>query len=515
MDLRLLRFDPTHLPPVDDLLVLVPQLTGATADSPWEGPLLGLDLEWETALRTLATRQRFRAKAGQSLVLPTLGRLPAGRIVLVGAGAKPSPSDLRVAAGRALRLALAAQSTRIAFRAVPPLIPSDDLNGLRAVAEGLLLAHYRFDRYVTKAADSDPAPVMTEASLLMPEDVTPSQRAAVQTSTIAARAVARARDLVNQPPSRLTPSLFAETIQAWGDSLSALRIEVLDRAACERAGMGLFLAVARGSDEEPRFIHLHYKPVTATTKTATTRTVALVGKGVTFDSGGLSLKTNEGMQDMKSDMAGAAAVLAATLAAAELALPIEIHAVAACTENMPSGKAYRIGDVIASMAGKTVEINNTDAEGRLTLADALTYVLKQNPDLVIDLATLTGACVVALGPHTAGVIGNDDGLAERWIAAATSAGEDMWRLPLPARLKEQLRSEVADMRNTGERWGGALTAGHFLQSFVEDKPWVHVDIAGPAFANKEHGHLSKGGTGFGVATLLAFLEEECRSASSQ
>jgi len=271
--------------------------------------------------------------------------------------------------------------------------------------------------------------------------------------------------------------------------------------------MGLFLAVARGSDEEPRFIHLHYAPAGAKHK------VALVGKGVTFDAGGLSLKTNEGMQDMKCDMAGAAAVLSATLAAAELGLPIEVHAVAACTENMPSGRAYRIGDVITSLSGKTVEINNTDAEGRLTLADAITYVLKQKPEIVIDLATLTGACVVALGPHTAGLMGNDDGLCDRFLSAASQAGEDIWRLPLPPRLKEQLRSEVADMRNTGERWGGALTAGHFLQSFVEEKPWIHLDIAGPAFASKEHGHLPKGGTGFGVATLLTFLATEATRGS--
>jgi leucyl aminopeptidase len=235
------------------------------------------------------------------------------------------------------------------------------------------------------------------------------------------------------------------------------------------------------------------------------RRIVLVGKGVTFDSGGLSLKTNEGMLDMKTDMAGAAAVLAAIAAAAREKLPIEVHALAACTENMPSGSSYKLGDVIASMAGKTVEITNTDAEGRLTLADALTFGLQLEPDAIIDLATLTGACIVALGPHTAGVMSNDDALASEWIAAAGAAGEEVWRLPLPPRLIEQLKSEVADMKNTGERWGGALTAGLFLREFVGTTPWVHVDIAGPSSADKEFAHVSKGGTGFGVATILSFL----------
>jgi leucyl aminopeptidase len=273
--------------------------------------------------------------------------------------------------------------------------------------------------------------------------------------------------------------------------------------------MGLYLAVAQGSVEEPRFIHLAWKP-----SGPARRRVVLVGKGVTFDSGGLSLKTNEGMLDMKTDMAGAAAALAATVAVGEEQLPIEVHALAACTENMPSGSSYKLGDVLTSMAGKTVEINNTDAEGRLTLADALTFGLRLEPDVIIDLATLTGACVVALGPHIAGVMSNDEALAREWLGAASAAGEDMWRMPLPPRLVEQLKSEVADMRNTGERWGGALTAGLFLKEFVGDKPWVHVDLAGPSSADKENAHVSKGGTGFGVATLLAFLRRAAAAATA-
>jgi leucyl aminopeptidase len=268
--------------------------------------------------------------------------------------------------------------------------------------------------------------------------------------------------------------------------------------------MGLFLAVAQGSAEEPRFIHLAWKPERAQKR------VVLIGKGVTFDSGGLSLKTNDGMLDMKTDMSGAAAVIAAIEAVARQKLPVEVHALAACTENMPSGTAYKLGDVIRSMAGKTVEITNTDAEGRLTLADALTYGLELKPDFIFDFATLTGACVVALGPHIAGVMGNNDALVASWLAAAKEAGEEMWHLPLPPRLLDQLKSEIADLKNTGERWGGALTAGLFLKEFVDATPWVHVDLAGPASTDKELGHVGKGGTGFGVATILQFLSSLSR-----
>ncbi|HMF41906.1 MAG TPA: leucyl aminopeptidase, partial [Polyangia bacterium] len=317
-------------------------------------------------------------------------------------------------------------------------------------------------------------------------------------ATSTARAVARARDLVNEPAGVMTPTALADTAAGWARS-AGVSVEVLDRAGCAALGMGLFLAVAQGSTQEPRFIHLAWTPPGAR------RRVVVIGKGITFDSGGLSLKTNEGMLDMKTDMAGAAAVLAAVVAAAEEKLGVEVHALAACTENMPSGNAYKLGDVIRSLDGKTVEINNTDAEGRLTLADALSFGLRLKPDAMLDFATLTGACMVALGPNTAGVMSNDDALAGELLAAAQRAGEEMWRLPLPPRLTEQLKSEIADFKNTGERWGGALTAGLFLKEFVGSVPWVHVDIAGPSSAAKEYGHVNKGGTGFAAAAILEFL----------
>jgi leucyl aminopeptidase len=382
----------------------------------------------------------------------------------------------------------------MAFAWTSDLAP-DARAGIEAAAEGALLGGYRFDKYLTGDDTKSTGPA---AITLCAPAAGADAASALDRARSTARAVARARDLVNEPAGQLTPTRLAELAGGWANE-AGVAVEVFDRAACERLGMRLFLAVAQGSAAEPRFIHLAWKPPGAQ------RRVVLVGKGVTFDSGGLSLKTNEGMLDMKTDMAGAAAVLAATSAAGAEKLPIEVHALAACAENMPSGSSYKLGDVIRSMAGKTVEINNTDAEGRLTLADALTYALGLKPDVVLDFATLTGACVVALGPHVAGVMSNDDALATAFLASAGRAGEDMWRLPLYKRLGEQLKSEIADFKNTGERWGGALTAALFLSEFVGEVPWLHADIAGPSSASKDYGHVGRGGTGFAVASILDFL----------
>jgi leucyl aminopeptidase len=455
------------------------------------------------AIAAAAAAERFQGKSGQVLTLHTLGRLKAARIALIGRGTSPlAPREMLPLGGRAGRVARTL-GARSAALVVPAGASTRDLE---ALSEGASLGLYQFAKYIT--GDRATPPALEALTLLVPrgtnEDTT---RAAIARAQLTARAVGRARDLVNEPAGTLTPTRLAAIATEWAQGAKAT-IEVLDREACRKLGMGLFLAVAQGSVEEPRFIHITWKPANAR------RRVVLVGKGVTFDSGGLSLKTNEGMLDMKTDMAGAASVIAAVVGAAEEKLPIEVHAIAACTENMPSGSSYKLGDVIASMAGKTVEINNTDAEGRLTLADALTFGLRLQPDAIVDLATLTGACVVALGPHVAGVMSNDEALADEWLGAATAAGEDMWRLPLPPRLADQLKSEVADMRNTGERWGGALTAGLFLKEFVGTTPWVHVDIAGPSSADKEHAHVSKGGTGFSVATLLSFLRRAASAALS-
>jgi len=447
-------------------------------------------------LRRAAGEERFRGKLGQTLVVHVRD-LRAQRIALVGLGAGPDASGqaLRIAAGAAARVAASVGAARTAFAWSSSI--ADGGRACEVAAEGALLGAYRFDKYLTD--ERSRAPVTTTWILRPPGAIAAADgEAAIARARATARAVARARDLVNEPAGAMTPTALADTAAAWARD-AGLTVEILDRAGCAALGMGLFLAVAQGSTQEPRFVHLAWTPPGAR------RRVVIVGKGITFDSGGLSLKTNEGMLDMKTDMAGAAAVLAAVTAAAEEKLAVEVHALAACTENMPSGNAYKLGDVIRSLDGKTVEINNTDAEGRLTLADALSFGLRFKPDAMLDVATLTGACMVALGPHTAGVMSNDDALANEWLAAAQRAGEEMWRLPLPARLAEQLKSEVADFKNTGERWGGALTAGLFLQEFVRGVPWVHVDIAGPSSASKEHGHVAKGGTGFAAAAILEFL----------
>ena len=486
LDLTVGQGDPLAQP-VDLLAVICGE--GALEQS----LLRQLDDRLNGLLIRTAAEERFRGKPGQTLTLHAHGAIEPRRLVLIGAGnlERDAGRPLRQAAGSAIRAASAAGAVRAGLAWYGPETPSS----LEAVAEGALLGGYRFDKYLT----GDRAqPSSLSAVALHPPAPIDAAVEILARATTTARAVARARDLVNEPAGYLTPTRIAAAAETWA-ARAGVAVDIRGRAECAALGMGLFLAVAQGSDEEPRFIHLSWRPANAR------RRIVLIGKGVTFDSGGLSLKTNEGMLDMKTDMAGAAAVLAAAVAAGEEKLPVEVHALAACTENMPSGRSYKLGDVLRSMDGKTVEINNTDAEGRLTLADAITFGLRLKPDALLDFATLTGACMVALGPHIAGVMSNDDALAADFLAAGEAAGEELWRLPLPARLAEQLKSDVADMRNTGERWGGALTAGLFLKEFVGATPWVHVDIAGPSSAGKDQGHVAKGGTGFAVSSILRYL----------
>jgi leucyl aminopeptidase len=458
-----------------------------------------LDPMFGPILRQSFNDERFKAKIGQTVILHTQGKLAAKRVAVVGAGSRQSfrPAMARHPAAALARIANTVGARSAVITETGRGGDSEQIRWLEAVAEGVLLGGYRFDKYL--GPDKRNPPTLETVSLQTMSAVPPSAAlAAIERGRRVAVAIAHARDLVNEPAAAMTPTALSAATVLYA-AKTGLQVTVLGPEDCRARGMGLFLAVAQGSNEEPRFIHVSWRPTDAKKR------VVLIGKGVTFDSGGLSLKTTEGMLDMKSDMAGAAAVLSAMAVAAEENLPIEVHALAACTENMPSGKAYKLGDVLRSMSGKTVEINNTDAEGRLTLADALTYGLGLRPDIVLDFATLTGACVVALGPHTAGVMTNDDSAAARLLTAARDAGEDMWPLPLPPRLVDQLKSEIADLRNTGERWGGALTAGLFLKEFVGTTPWIHVDLAGPATTDKEWGCTGKGATGFGVASIVQYL----------
>ncbi len=453
-----------------------------------------LDAALGGVLLRAADEEQFKAKKLASFTLHTHGKLPAVRILLVGLGARKdfTAPDLRLVGARAARTA-ATTSARSVTVAPPTGTDASPDAVARFSAEGILLGRYRFDKYL--AEDRRQRDKLESASIVAPG----ASNAALTRAEHTAAAIARTRDLVNEPAAAATPSRLAEFAGEMARE-HGLELKVLGRAECTALGMGMFIAVAQGSPQEPKFIHVTYKP-----KKPNGKRVALIGKGVTFDSGGLSLKPSAGMEDMKTDMTGAATVLSTIAALADLESPYEVHAIAACTENMIGGGAYKLGDVLRSMNGKTVEINNTDAEGRLTLGDALTYALGLKPDEMFDFATLTGACVVALGPHIAGVMTNNQALADSWLKAARVAGEEMWQLPLPERLKEQLKSEVADMKNTGERYGGAMTAGLFLKEFVGDVPWVHVDLAGPSATTKEWGHMSAGGTGFAVATIIEHL----------
>ena len=450
-------------------------------------------------------------KAEEVTTLATLGATPAAVLVAVGLGDTAPSYDaevLRRAAGAALR---ALAGTKKVALALPLANGTPGTNGspgaggvheVRAVGEGALLGAYSFSRFRSTTAALVRAPVES-VTLLVPNAKDKVAKAALRRAVVVAEGVALARDLVNTPPSHLRPTGLAEIARATARA-AGVEVEVLDEKALAKAGFGGILGVGQGSDSPPRLVHLSYKGGKGTT----TR-VALVGKGITFDSGGLSLKPPAAMEEMKMDMGGAAAVLAATVAAAKLGLAVDIEAWIPMAENMPSGTAIRPSDVLTMHSGKRIEVNNTDAEGRLILADAISRASQDSPDVLLDVATLTGAAIVALGGRTAGVMANDDDLREHAVEAAGRAGELAWGMPLPKELRKGLDSEIADMVNSGPREGGMLTAGLFLQEFVgEGIKWAHFDIAGPAYNSGEpYGYTAHGGTGAAVRTFVQVLED--------
>jgi leucyl aminopeptidase len=420
----------------------------------------------------------------------------------------PTPEALRRAAGAATRI-LAGTAT------VALGLPTEQDEQLAAVAEGALFGGYAFARYHGAGTSEAKDPVST-VIVVTPSARTADARAIARRTEVLAAAVAGTRDLVNTPPVDLFPESFADQARAASDGLP-ITVTVRDEAELTEGGFGGLLSVGRGSSRGPRLVRLDYAPADAK------HTVALVGKGVTFDSGGLSIKPAAGMEHMKSDMAGAAAVLRAVIAAAQLALPMRVTAWLALAENMPSGSAQRPSDVITIRGGRTVEVLNTDAEGRLVLADALVAAGEEEPDLIVDVATLTGAQIVALGNRVSAIMANDDELRSRVHAAADRAGEQFWPMPLPTELRSSLDSPVADLANIGERFGGMLVAGLFLAEFVADRPsgddadgeqetarirWAHLDVAGPAYnTGTAHGYTPVGGTGVPVRTLVTLLED--------
>jgi leucyl aminopeptidase len=461
-----------------------------------------IDQRFGPGVRLALTSAGFEAHVGDSFRFSThAGEFT--QVLLLGCEATEVTIDaaLRKLAFDAGRAARSSGVTGLILDLRSRTLGANDSHTARHIAEGLELSGYLYDRYL--GDDKRKHDVLERATIVVAGDVE-ARRNGGRRGQIVAEAIAMARDLGNGPAELVTPTYLAKTAVELAAELRGAGLdvacEVFDLEECERRSMGLYLAVGRGSAEPPKFIHMTYKP-----KAASKGRVCLIGKGVTFDSGGYSLKPNDGMLHMKLDMAGAAAVIASMKAIARLELPYEVHVISAAAENMVSGNAYRLGDVFRASNGKTVEINNTDAEGRLTLADALVFAAKLEPDLVIDFATLTGACVVALGPHICGCMTRDDAIASAWIAAGERAGEDMWRLPLPKQLMSMLDSKIADFRNTGERYGGALTAGLFLEQFAEGKRWMHVDIAGPAIVEKPFGVNTEGSSGIPVATIVEFL----------
>ncbi len=429
----------------------------------------------------------FKGKAGSSLVVPTPDRLGFKRVLLIGLGTDPDLERIRRGAGTAGK-----KTTRDKTVATTLHQIMDGAGG--ATTEGFMLGQYRFDRY-----RSDKKPLKTEELRFVGDGadtaITESERARV-----VVEAVSLTRDLINEPAGAKPPSELVAQAQRIADE-GGLEITVYEPDQFDRERFGGLAGVAAGSHAPAAMVVLRYEPKDPK------GFIALVGKGIVFDSGGLSLKPPAGMEAMKTDMSGAAAVLATMQAVAALAPPVRVLAVTPFTENMPGGGAQRPGDVLTPRNGTTVEVLNTDAEGRLILADALSLAAEEKPDLMVDAATLTGGCLVALGEKIAGLWGNDDEAIEKVKAAAAIAGEDVWHMPLHDEYEKNIESEIADIKNSGPRYASSINAALFLKHFVGDIPWVHLDIAGPArWPDSEHYH-TKGGSGFGVRTLLTLIEQ--------
>jgi leucyl aminopeptidase len=482
----------------DDLTAIGLPIAAAEGDG---GPVLlssasnvaGRDLPGQVDA-SWCDRQGFLAKPGQVVTLESEPGAP--KVVLIGLGARGSiaPERWRRAAAAFVR---AAGRGGVGAFVLPDPLADAALVGA-ALTEGAVLASYQFGVYQTTAP-----PVGIERLVLVSDDADSVEvRAGITRGAVTADAVCFARDLINTAPSDLTPTQLADRAVERMRGVPHTTVDVWDEARIERERLGGLLGVARGSTEPPRLVWAEYRPPSSENAPH----VVIVGKGITFDSGGLSLKTAEGMTTMKTDMSGAAAVLGALSACAALEVPVRVTAIAPCTENMPGGHAIKPGDVLTARNGATIEVLNTDAEGRLVLADGLSLAVELAPDAIIDLATLTGAAVVALGRSIACLFSSDDALAGRVRAASERAGEPLWPMPLPEEYADHIDSDIADMKNTGAAGqAGSIAAAMLLARFTGSVPWVHLDIAGPARSAETSGYLTKGGTGFGVRTLLEVL----------
>jgi leucyl aminopeptidase len=491
----------------DLLVVPVAKLVGSRLPA----GAAALDRRLGGALAAVVGSGDFTGKAGETQLVYPRDTKRTRRVLLLGLGeeAKLDAEALRSAAGSAVGQAASRKAARVAF-AVPSLRKLRPAAALQALAEGAVLAGYRFDTYLRD--DKDPPGRVSAFTLCLERGgQLAAARAAVRTGAILAESQNLARQLSNEPANALPPAALARAAQRVAKE-AGLRIRVLEVPELKRRKMGGILAVGSGSANPPRLIVLeHGRAAGKPRRGGRQETFCLVGKGITFDSGGISIKPSAGMEEMKHDMSGAAAVVGALRACALLRVPHHVVGVIAAAENMPSGTAYRPGDIVTTMSGKTVEVLNTDAEGRVVLADALHYARTQfQPKSMIDLATLTGACVVALGKWASGLFGNDEKLIERVRRAGETTGERVWPLPLWDAHKKHVRSKIATVKNTGGRDAGSSTAAAFLAAFVGDTPWVHLDIAGTAWATQPGPYQSIGATGVGVRLLLDLLQEARR-----
>ena len=463
-------------------------------EKPLEGDLAEIDKRTEGVISSLIETGEFSGKSGESAYVHNTGGLKARRLLLMGYGKKEefSADNVRRMAGAAARTLRGKKSRTFAF------LRRSDLNigeSAQAATEGALLSLYDIDKYHT----SDKTENHLDQMILITGDGVDELRAGIETGRIIAEATNFARDVINEPANIMTPTELARRAEDTAHTY-ALELDVLDEARMKELGMGSLLGVAQGSAEPAKLIVLRYTP-----KTESDETIAIVGKGITFDTGGISIKPADGMEKMKYDMAGGATTIGAMRAIAQLKPAVNVIGIVPATENMPGGRSQRPGDVVRAMTGKTIEVINTDAEGRLVLADAVAYARKLGATKIVDLATLTGAVSIALGDVYVAVLGSDQTWIDEIISAGKKAGEKIWQLPLDKEYREQIKSEIADIKNIGGRKAGTITGAYFIREFVEDTPWAHLDIAGTAWNDSNKPHLSAGPTGVCVRTLVKLV----------
>lgn len=474
--------------------IIVNHFTGTRQLS---GDTAVVDRALDGAISKLIKQGDIKGKLNELTLLHSLGKLPADRIAITGLGKKQelTINKVRNAVAETCRYLRKKGVTSIASGAQGAGIKGiNNESAAQAMTEGALLGLYTFRRYITKK-ENDFGEIK-KLLIVGNEREKPLLERAISKGRIMAEAANWARDLVNEPSNYMTPTQMADAARQLAQKYG-LQVEVLDKEKIAELGMGGLLGVAQGSQQPPKFIILDYKG-----RDSNESDIALVGKGITFDSGGISIKPSEAMAEMKGDMAGGASVMATLIAIAQLKPKINVTALVPATENLPSGTALKPGDILTAMNGKTIEVLNTDAEGRLILADALSYANKLGAKSIVDVATLTGACMVALGRLCSGIFSNNQQLAEKVIAAGNETGEYAWQLPMFEDYREQLKSDIADIKNIGNRYGGAITAAKFLEEFVNKTPWLHLDIAGTYETDKEKGYLVKGATGIPVRTLV-------------